>query len=170
MVRKRRRSGQPAAVPPPHRNFRLVAGAGAPYYAIHRRLKPPGLPRSARGLDARELTQLCALLATTILIVTSLWRVSMGLQYESWRLLHGGLSLLVVAGGLTHALLVDHHSAGLVTKLALSAVIAFPLALLVESRLLRPWRLKRRPWKVVQVESRRAQSTSIILEAKGIPV
>lgn len=107
------------------------------------------------------------LLATTILIVTSLWRVSMGLQYESWRLLHGVLSLLVVAGGLTHALLVDHHSAGLITKLALSAVIAFPLALLVESRLLRPWRLKRQPWKVVQVESRRAQATSIMLEAQG---
>ena len=58
--------------------------------------------------------------------------------------------------------------AGLVTKLALSAVIAFPLALcLVESRLLRPWRLKRQPWKVVQVESRRAQATSIMLEAQG---
>lgn len=123
-------------------------------------------------LDPREdllraLTMAALLLGTTVLAVTSLWRVSLGLQYETWRTIHAALSLLVVAGGLAHALMGAHHTAGLPTQLMLVGVVGVPLALLVETRLWRPWRLRRRPWRIVEIEERRAESTRLVLRADG---
>jgi predicted ferric reductase len=108
-------------------------------------------------------------LATSALIVTSLWRVSLKLGYELWRTLHAVLSLLVVAGGLGHALMGQHHTAGLGTQLALGLIVGVPLAFLLETRLWRPRQLARQPWRVVEVEERRAESTRLLLEADGHP-
>lgn len=105
--------------------------------------------------------------ATTFLVASSLWRVGMKLQYEWWRAIHGGLSLLVVAGGLGHALLVDHYTADLATKLLTGTFIGFTLLLLVESRLLRPWRLRRVPWEVVETSQEPGDATRLVLEAQG---
>jgi predicted ferric reductase len=115
----------------------------------------------------RALALIFVLLAVTTLVVSSLWRLALGLSYEVWRTLHATLSLLVVAIGLGHALLVDHYSAGLGTKLALALLIAIPLLLLLESRLLRPWRLRQRPWRLIERESRPDDVIRLVLEAEG---
>ena len=69
------------------------------------------------------------LLGTTWLAATSLWRLSFGLQYEHWRLLHGALALLVVTIGLGHALMVDHYTGPLWKKLALTMAVGASLYL-----------------------------------------
>lgn len=106
-------------------------------------------------------------LAVTALIVSSLWRKELGLQYETWRTVHASLSLFVVAGGLGHALMGQHHTAGLLTQGLLILVIAIPLLLLLETRLWRPYQLQKRPWRVVESEETRADSTDLILVAEG---
>ncbi|TVR65083.1 MAG: hypothetical protein EA420_04020, partial [Candidatus Competibacteraceae bacterium] len=107
--------------------------------------------------------------ALSALIVSSLWREPLGLQYETWRTIHAVLALFVVAGGLGHALMAAHHTGGAATQWAVSVVIAIPLLLLLETRLWRPWRLRRHPWRVAEVEVRRAGSTRLVLEADGHP-
>ncbi|MFO7640195.1 MAG: ferredoxin reductase family protein [Candidatus Competibacteraceae bacterium] len=106
-------------------------------------------------------------LTLSALIVSSLWREPLGLQYETWRTIHAVLALFVVAGGLGHALMAAHHTGGVATQWAVSVVIAIPLLLLLETRLWRPWRLRRHPWRVAEVEVRRAGSTRLVLEADG---
>jgi predicted ferric reductase len=106
-------------------------------------------------------------LAVTVLVISSLWRKELGLQYETWRTLHASLSLFVVAGGLGHALMGKHHTDGLFTQVLLIAVLAIPLFLLLETRLWRPYQLQKRPWKVVESEETRADSTDLILVADG---
>ncbi len=123
-------------------------------------------------LDPREdllraLSLIFILFAISTLLLTSLWRLGLGLSYEVWRTLHATLSLLVVATGLGHALLVDHYLAGMTSKLAVAALIAVPLLLLLESRLLRPWRLKQRPWRLVERESQPGDAVRLVLEAQG---
>lgn len=131
-----------------------------------------GDPELLAYLDPRvDLVRAGALvvlvLALTLLVVSSLWRETFGLQYETWRTIHAVLALIVVAGGLGHALLASHHTGGLATQCAIGLVIAVPLALLLETRLWRPWRQRSRPWQVVEVEPRRAESTRLMLEADG---
>lgn len=131
-----------------------------------------GDPAFLAWLDPREdLLRAGALyalaLALTLLVVSSLWREAFGLQYESWRAIHAALSLFVVVGGLGHALMASHHTGGLVTQWAIGVTIAVPLGLLLETRLWRPLRMSRRPWRVVEVEPRRADSTRLVLAADG---
>lgn len=106
-------------------------------------------------------------LAVTALIISSLWRKELGLQYETWRTIHASLSLFVVAGGLGHALMGKHHTEGLLTQALIIAVIAIPLLLLLETRLWRPYQLQKRPWRVVKSDEMRADSNDLILVADG---
>jgi predicted ferric reductase len=112
------------------------------------------------------------LVATTLLIVTSLWREGMKLQYEWWRALHGLLSLFVVSAGLGHALMVNHYTAGWPIRIALTVAVGAALLLLIDSRLLRPWRLKRKPWSVSEAKEIDGDATHLVLKAdnhNGIP-
>ncbi|MBA2779314.1 ferredoxin reductase family protein [Halomonas kenyensis] len=123
-------------------------------------------------LDPREdtlraITLILLLLAMLVLVASSLWRTRFGLSYEWWRALHGGLTLFVVAGGLGHAVMVQHYTQGVITTLALGALVCLSLLLVVESRLLRPWRLRQRPWKVVANEPERGDAATLTLEAAG---
>nr|WP_240457703.1 ferric reductase-like transmembrane domain-containing protein [Halomonas socia] len=105
--------------------------------------------------------------ASVVLIVSSLWRVQLGLSYEWWRLLHGGLALFVVLGGLGHALMASHYTAGWLTAGLLIAALLVPACLLVDSRLLRPWRLRKRPWQVIDNQPALGDAATLTLEAVG---
>lgn len=120
-----------------------------------------------RGDWIRAITLYLLLLASTGLILTSLWRERFKLQYEWWRAIHAALALLVVSGSLGHALMADHYTAGWLTKALLGGLVGVPLLLLLETRLIRPWRMKQRPWKVHAVEPRAGDVTRLVLQADG---
>ena len=129
-------------------------------------------PSLLHYLDPREdtlraLALMALLLASLTLVVTSLWRKRLGLSYETWRLLHGGLTAFVVMGGLGHALMAQRYTQGVVTSGVFALLLLLPLGLLVETRLLRPWRLRRRPWRVVDNQLERGDTTTLTLEADG---
>lgn len=68
-------------------------------------------------LDPREdtlraVTLILLVAATLVLVASSLWRTRFGLSYEAWRALHGALTLFIVAGGLGHAVMVQHYTEG----------------------------------------------------------
>ncbi|XSG85471.1 MAG: ferredoxin reductase family protein [Methylohalobius sp. ZOD2] len=105
--------------------------------------------------------------ALLILVVSSLWRATLGMSYEWWRAIHGGLALLVVGGGLVHGLLVDHYTDPLWKKVVLTTMVGFALCLLVDTRLLRPLKMRRRPWRVAEVVEERGDSTTLVLDAEG---
>ncbi|WP_194755482.1 ferredoxin reductase family protein [Aliidiomarina indica] len=113
----------------------------------------------------RAISLSAVVIATTVLIVSSLWRVTFKLQYEWWRALHGILSLFIVSAGLGHGLLVDHYTAGWPVKIALCVLIGIAVLLLIESRLLRPLRMKRKAWKVSDVEVVDGDATRFLLKA-----
>lgn len=115
----------------------------------------------------RALSLWAVLAATTLLLVTSLWRLRFGLDYERWRLLHGVLALFVVSLGLGHALMVDHYTAPLWKKATLLMLVGASLWLIVESRLVRPKRARRRPWTVVDVTEERDAATTLRLRPDG---
>ncbi|QJQ96978.1 ferredoxin reductase family protein [Halomonas sp. PA5] len=115
----------------------------------------------------RAMALILIVLATSVLIVSSLWRKRLGLSYEWWRALHGALALFVVAGGLGHALMVSHFTAGVAIQLLLILLFAIPLGLLLDSRLLRVMRMRRRPWRVVVNHAERGDAVSLTFEPQG---
>jgi predicted ferric reductase len=152
-----------------HRNTGIAAWI---FVLCHPLLLILGDTGFAAWLDPRQgllraVTLVGLLIAVAALVISALWRQPLGLRYETWRVVHGVLAFGVVTGGLAHALMGAHHTAGLATQSLLAALIAGPLLLVLETRFFRPWRLRRRPWRVVEVEERRADCTRLVLAADG---
>ncbi|MCK9487965.1 MAG: ferredoxin reductase family protein [Xanthomonadales bacterium] len=115
----------------------------------------------------RALSLWFVLLAILVLVVSSLWRLTFGLSYEIWRLLHGGLALAIVSLGLGHALMVDHYTGPIWKKALLVMVVGGALYLMAETRTRRPWRMRRRPWRVQKVREGRDESWTLRLVPEG---
>jgi len=125
-------------------------------------------------LDPREnvpraISLLLASIAMILLVVLSLWRKPFGLSYEWWRISHGLLAVGVVLVGIAHAWQVEHYvqgwdKRGLLVFIGGSAVLSF-----VHVRVVRPWLMRRYPYRVAQVREEQGDSTTVVLEPVGHP-
>jgi predicted ferric reductase len=102
-----------------------------------------------------------------VLIVSTLWRQQLGLEYRWWRLLHAGLGFLVVFIGLVHVLRVSHYVHTPWLQALWVGMTGAALALLVYARAVRPFLLKRKPYSVVEVRPERGSAWTLVLEPVG---
>ena len=101
------------------------------------------------------------------LVASSVWRRQMRLRYEVWQILHAVLAVIVVGAALVHVLLVDYYVDSTWKRLLWSMMAAAFLWLLVWVRLLRPLRIRRRPWTVERVTPERDRTTVLTLRPQG---
>ncbi|NEW48782.1 oxidoreductase [Nocardia cyriacigeorgica] len=112
----------------------------------------------------------CAIASTVLLltvVATSVWRRRLRIRYEVWQLLHGALSVAVVALALAHMLLVGYY-VDTVWKVWLWTVMTSALVgLLVWVRVVAPLRRLRRPWNVERVTAERGNAHTLTLTPAG---
>jgi predicted ferric reductase len=102
--------------------------------------------------------------AILLITATSIWRVSFGLEYEHWRLIHGFLALAIVFIGVIHAVQVSHYLGPLWKKLALGTVMAGSMYMVIHTRIVRPWMNRRRPYMVTEVNEETGDCWSITIK------
>lgn len=110
---------------------------------------------------------LVSLVAMFVVVVTSLFRKQLGIDYDRWRLGHGLLAVAALGLALCHIAGVRYYVAeplqgGLWITLTASWVL-----LLAYIRVLRPIMLLRRPFRVTEVRSERGDSWTLRLEPEG---
>lgn len=106
---------------------------------------------------------LLAVLALFALLVTSLWRTNLKLGYESWRVVHAVLSVLIVGFALAHMIGVGHYL-GTPWKAALWSAMGVGVALLVlYVRLVKPYRLRTQPYHTTGVRAERGGAYTLSL-------
>jgi predicted ferric reductase len=108
-----------------------------------------------------------AAVALVALASTSLWRRRMGLTYEHWRLLHLFAALCIAAGSLAHLFMSGGYTRAAAVQGPVLAYAALFAASLLHYRLLRPWRLRRRPWVVVGNRDEGRDVRSLTLQPVG---
>ena len=108
-----------------------------------------------------------ALVVLILLILTSVWRRTLHLHYNHWRILHLLLALTAVALVATHLLAIAYYSAIPVLAFALGLLLLILVALIVTVRLIRPWRLVARPWQLVENRTERGESRTLVLKPVG---
>jgi predicted ferric reductase len=104
-----------------------------------------------------------------LLVALSLWRVSLRISYEWWRLTHGLFALAVILVGTVHGLQVGHYISGLAKQALWLVAAAIPVGLLFYTRVIRPLRMYRVPWRVVSVRPVSEDVVGLILEPEGHP-
>jgi predicted ferric reductase len=105
--------------------------------------------------------------ALVVLVVSSVWRGRLRLSYEVWQILHAVLAVIAVVAALIHILLVDYYVNSIWKQVLWSIMAAAFVWLLVWVRVLRPLRIRRRPWTVERVTPERDRTTVITLRPVG---
>ncbi len=117
----------------------------------------------------RAIALPAVMLALVLLIGTTLWRERIGLSYEWWRAGHGILSLFVVFIGLVHILQVGFYVSTTWKQAFWILMTAGATLLLVNTRVIRPLLLRRRPYRVSEIKEERGDSYTLVLTAEGHP-
>lgn len=105
--------------------------------------------------------------ALVALVVLTVWRRQLKIPYQWWRLGHGLLALLVMVIAVVHVFQVGTYSA-VWWKMTFWALFgAFAASLLLWTRVVRPIRSLKRPWKVVEVRPENGRAWTVALEPAG---
>lgn len=102
-----------------------------------------------------------------VVAVTSLWRKQLNLGYRAWRRMHWVLSGVALALTLAHIRLCAYYTMVPWKQALWMAILASWLGVVVFVRVVRPWRLRRRPWTVARVSRERGSTWTVVLQADG---
>jgi predicted ferric reductase len=116
----------------------LLNAAGLPWNAWN-----PFIGNAAMRSGALAAWAVVALVATTVM------RRRLRLQYEPWQLLHLALAVLTGAAMLAHVLAVNGYTRMAPVRLLVIGYAAAFAFVTLQYRVVRPFRLSRRPWEIV---------------------
>lgn len=110
---------------------------------------------------------LLGVLMLILLIVASVWREALRIEYETWRVVHGALAVAAVAFSMLHIAGVQHYL-NLPWHRALWAFMAAgAIGLLGYVRIYKPVRMLMRPYVVEEVHRERGGSWTVRLAPAG---
>jgi len=115
----------------------------------------------------RALALSFATVAIIVITVTSLWRESLKLNYEWWRLIHGVFGFLIVFVGITHSIQVSHYLEPLWKQIAIALLLGLCAYEVIHTRIVRPWLNNKKPYRIVDVKAERGDSYTLTVEPDG---
>ena len=106
-------------------------------------------------------------LALVALIVTSVWRMALDIEYELWRILHGSLAVIALGFALGHVIGVGHYIADLWQQGIWTLMVTVSIAALLHIRVLKPIKMHRQPWTVTDVRDEGGDVWTVCCEPDG---
>lgn len=108
-----------------------------------------------------------AVLSLLGLIIFSVWRKKLKIDYYPWRIWHGILAILAVGMALVHVEMAGYYVNTPWKRLLWIVYAIFWVGLLFYTRLIKPLLLTRRPYQVVDVVKERGDAWTLSLEPVG---
>jgi predicted ferric reductase len=105
--------------------------------------------------------------ALIVLVSSSLLRKQIGLPYDAWRVAHVVLAVAALALAIGHVEGVGYYIASPPARMLWAVIVSTWLAVLLHVRLLKPWRLRGRAYRVVSVMEERGSSWTVAVEPVG---
>lgn len=105
--------------------------------------------------------------ALVVLVVASAWRRRLRIGYEAWRITHVLLAVAAVGLAFVHMDGVRYYLGDPWTYRLWQVVAGSCLAAVVFVRLIRPWQLTRRPYRVTSVTPERGSAWTVAVEPDG---
>lgn len=112
----------------------------------------------------RAIFLIFVVFALPALIVTSLWRETFRLPYQWWRLGHGALALLILVVGLVHITRVHYYLSDPWKQAVWVAMGTASIVSILYVRALKPLRVRRYPYRLVDVSPAASRTWTLALE------
>jgi predicted ferric reductase len=125
-----------------------------------RPILPPGAPWH---MTAGRL----ALLLLLALVASSLWRKPLRLEYDHWRIGHAAMSVAAVLLAVAHVAGTGYYTGTPAKMWMWIGYMGGWLALVVYVRVVKPWRLVGRPYRVDDVRRERGRAWTLTLVPEG---
>jgi predicted ferric reductase len=131
-------------------------------------------PEMIRLLNVFEAPWRARLAVTSVtclvaMIVMSIWRKKLNLNYEAWRILHGVFAVLVIGTAMAHIAMWGNY-VGTPWKLAFWVLLtAFWIGSLLYVRVWKPLMMLRRPYRVALVRPEGGDAWTLAFEPEGHP-
>src|SRR5215467_10501506 len=101
------------------------------------------------------------------LVVMALWRVKLNISYEKWHLAHIVLAVLAVGAGVAHMVGWSFYLADPWKRALWIFFALFWIALLLYIRIIKPFFMLRKPYRVAEVREERGDSWTVVLRPDG---
>lgn len=152
-----------------HRYISLVAFA---FILIHPTILFVTRPETLQLLNFfeapwRARAAVLSTLALIVLVITSVGRKRLKIPYEAWQSLHGALAVCALALGIVHALGVGYYLSLFWKGVLWGAIALIALWLLVYVRIVKPWFMLKRPYRVEAVVPEHGDVWTLVLRPQG---
>ena len=117
----------------------------------------------------RAFALVAAIVGVALVVGLSVWRQKVRLSYEWWRISHGVLAFLVLLAGLIHTLQVSHFTDAWWKRGVMIIIAGGGMVLWIHTRVVKPWIIKRFPYRISAVIDERADATTLEIEAVDHP-
>jgi len=108
-----------------------------------------------------------SLMLFALIIITSLWRKPLRIHYDEWRMLHIGLAVSAFLLALGHIEGVGYYIDAPAKHWLWSGYTLFWVLLIIYVRLLKPWQMHNRSYRVAEVRQEHGNSWTLSLEPDG---
>ena len=108
-----------------------------------------------------------AVVALVLLMATSLWRRGLHMPYEAWRIAHDALALVAVVLTVVHIDGVRYYLGHPLKYAAWLGAAAVWIGCVLFARVVRPWQVWRRPYRVTAVQRERGDAWTVSVAPDG---
>ena len=152
-----------------HRWLAVIGlGVAVGHYAVVRVLYPDTLvPLSPLEAPFHMTAGRLALAAFVVLVVSSLFRRGLGIEYDGWRMAHALLAVVGMVLALLHVRGVGYYSGVFWNRVVLDLFMGSLVALALYTRVVKPLLLKTLPYRVTHVRPEGARAHTLMLEPEG---
>jgi len=105
-----------------------------------------------------------ALMLLTILIITSLWRKPLRIHYDQWRMLHIGLAVTAFLLAMGHIQGINYYIEAPAKHWLWSGYSLIWVSIILYIRVLKPWKMHRKPYRVIELRQEHGNSWTLALE------
>ena len=105
-----------------------------------------------------------ALLLFLVLIISSVWRKQLRIEYDRWRIWHGVFAVFAVILAIAHIQGVGHYTRAPWKQATWIAFSALWILVLGYIRFIKPWSLLKKPYRVASVLEERGNSWTVTIE------
>jgi predicted ferric reductase len=102
-----------------------------------------------------------------VLVVSSLWRRQIRLGYDAWRVAHVVLAVAAAALAVVHVHGVGYYVGAPWASRLWVLIVGTWVAVVLHVRLVKPWRLRMRPYRVASVTAERGSAWTVAVEPVG---
>jgi predicted ferric reductase len=105
--------------------------------------------------------------ALIALVASSLWRKQIRFGYDAWRVTHVVLAIAAAGLAVVHVHGVDYYVAAPWAFRVWAFIVSTWVAVVLHVRLVKPWRLYTRPYRVASVTAERGSAWTVAVEPVG---